>query len=263
MTVTQEDMERGLRALGLGERTHLLAHSSLKAFGGVEGGPMTVVQALVETVSTVMMPAYTSERTAVWDASGLFEGNAYRPEPPPDTAPAPFSYDTPIDREIGIIPETFRTAYPVRRSGHPLLSFVAYGELAERLAGAGGETNQVEPIRRLMEAGGEVLLIGVTHTASTAVHLAELLAGRRLFIRHALTDEGAKAVISGGCSEAFDELQPHVARLERRTTVGDATLRRYRLRPYVEAARELIEDYPYALLCDCERCSAYKDQVSV
>ena len=263
MTVTQKDIERGLRALGLDERSHVLAHSSLKAFGSVEGGPLAVVRALVETVSTVMMPAYTSERTAVWDSSGLFEGNAYPPEPPPDAAPAPFTHDTRIDASIGIIPETFRTAYPVRRSGHPLLSFVAYGELADRLTGAGGDTGQVEPIRRLMEAGGELLLMGVTHSASTAVHLAELLAGRRLFIRHALTEEGTKAVISGGCSDAFDELQPHVARLERRTTVGGATLRRYRLRPYVEAARRLIEGDPCALLCDCERCSAYKDRVSV
>ena len=263
MTVTQKDIERGLRALGLDERSHVLAHSSLKAFGSVEGGPLAVVRALVETVSTVMMPAYTSERTAVWDAGGLFEGNAYRPEPPPDATPAPFRYDTPIDTDVGIIPETFRTAYPVRRSGHPLLSFVAYGKLADRLTGAGGDTDQVEPIRRLMEAGGELLLIGVTHSASTAVHLAELLAGRRLFIRHALTEAGTKAVISGGCSDAFDELQPHVARLERGATVGGATLRRYRLRPYVEAARRLIEGDPCALLCDCERCSAYKDRVSV
>ena len=39
MTVTQEDIERGLRELGLNDGSHVLAHSSYKAFGGVDGGP--------------------------------------------------------------------------------------------------------------------------------------------------------------------------------------------------------------------------------
>ena len=256
--VTQEEVERGLRTLGLGKGSHVLAHASFNSFGGVEGGPATVVSALVEMVSTVMMPAFTWERPQVWDVSGLVPGNAYRPEPPPDASPVPFSCDLPIDTEIGVIAETLRTAYRVRRSGHPLASFIAYGELADFLSGTGDDTNQLQPIERLLAADGEVLLLGVGHTASTGVHFAEWLAGRRLFVRHALTKEGVKAVLCGGCSDAFDELQPHVAHLERRTAVGESTLRAYRLRPYVEAARRLIEADPEALLCDCDRCEAHK-----
>lgn len=257
--VTQDEIERGLRALGLGSGSHVLAHSSYKALGSVEGGPLTVVRALVASASTVMMPASTWEQTTVWDASGLFKGNAYRPEPPPDATAGPFCYDTPIDKEIGIIPETFRTAYSVYRNGHPLTSFIAYGELAEFLAGADGDVDGIAPVRRLMEADGDLLLVGVTHRASTAVHVAEQLAGRRPFTRHALTGEGVKAVFCGGCSAAFDDLEPHVQELERRTIVGGATLRRYRLRPYVEAAHDLIRRDPSALLCECQRCRATQE----
>ncbi len=260
--VTQDDIERGLRALDLGGGSHVLVHCSYRSFGGVEGGPATVVRALTETCATVMMPAFTWDRTLVWDAAGLFDGNAYRPDPPVDQDPQPFSHDTPIDKGIGVIAEAFRTSYPVRRSSHPLTSFVAHGELADYLVGPGTETDGVEPIRRLMEAGGELLLLGVTHTASTAVHLAEQMAGRRPFVRHALTIGGVRAVRVGGCSEAFDDLQPHVQHLERRATVGSATLRCYALRPYVEAARALIERDPCALLCDCERCRAHKSRVA-
>ena len=260
--VNQKEIERGLRALGL-DQAHVLVHSSFKAVGGVEGGPLTVVRALVETASTLMMPAFTWERTGVWDAGGLIEGNAYPTEPPVDAALVPFAHDVSIDNEIGVIAETFRTAYPVHRSSHPLQSFIAHGELAEALV-TGGDKSCTAPIQRLMDADGDVLLIGVTHAASTAVHLAEELAGRRLFVRHGLTESGAKAAVCGGCSDAFDGLQPHVAHLEQRTVVGKATLWRYRLRPYVEAARELIERDPNALLCGCERCQAtYKHQVSV
>ena len=256
MLVTQQNIERGLESLGLGSESHVLVHSSYKAFGGVEGGPLAVVRALVETLGTVMMPASTWVRTAVWDESGLFGGNAYRPEPPAGNTATPFAYDTPIDRGIGVIPETFRTSYPVVRSSHPLQSFVAYGELAQQLCGAPYDTDDIEPVNRLMEAGGEVLLIGVSHTRSSAVHLAEHLGGRRRFVRHALTSEGAASVLTSGDSTGFDELQPHVAHLERQAVVGKGTLRCYRLRPYVEAARALIERDPAALLCDCERCRA-------
>lgn len=262
--VTQQDIERGLRELGLGRSSHVLVHSSYRAFSGVEGGPLTVVRALVESLSTVMMPAFTWDRTRVWDASGVFDGNAYMAQPEEGASPEPFTPDTPIDRELGIIPETFRTAYPVRRSANPLISFVAYGDLAEHLCGAGTEVDGVEPIRRLMNASGDVLLLGVTHTSSTSIHLAEQLAGRQLFMRHALTPDGVRAVRCGGCGDAFDVLQSYMERLERRTLVGAATLRCYQLASYVDTARELIRRDPFALLCDtCDRCRAHKNRVLV
>ncbi len=258
--LTQRDIERGLRELGLDTSSHVLVHSSFKSFGGVEGGPRTIVQVLVESLGTVMMPAFTAERTGVWDPRGATEGNAYPAERPPDWHDAePFTHETPIERGLGVIPETFRTMYPVRRSPNPRVSFIAYGALAEQLVSPGTEVDGVEPIRRLMEAGGDVLLVGVTHTNSTAIHLAEQLAGRELFVRYALTPDGVRAARGGGCGEGFDQVQPHVEHFERRTTAGGATLRCYRLAPYVETARELIERDPFALLCDnCDRCRAHR-----
>ncbi|MBI4571667.1 MAG: AAC(3) family N-acetyltransferase [Chloroflexi bacterium] len=262
--VTRQEIERALRALGLGERSHVLVHASYKAIGGVDGGPATVARALVESLATVMMPAFTSERTSAWDAGGVFEGNAYRPVPPADFTPEAFTYRTPIDKGIGVIAEAFRTMYPVRRTANPWVSFIASGELADELCGPGTEVDGVEPVRRLMDAGGDLLLLGVTHTSSTSVHLAEQLAGRPLFLRHALTPNGVRAVRAGGCGDAFDALQPHVERLERRATLDGATLRCYALASYVEAARQLIEREPLALLCDsCDRCRAHRGRVPV
>ena len=261
--VTQQDIERALQDIGLDKTSHVLAHSSYRSLGGIEGGPMAVVRALVDSFGTLMMPAFTSDRTSVWDASGIFEGNAYSLQPPADAAPPePFTYSTPANKTMGIINETFRTAYPVRRSANPRVSFIAFGELADHLTGPGTETDGVEPIRRLMEAGGDLVLLGVSHASSTSIHLAEQLAGRPLFLRHALTPEGVQAVRSGGCGEAFDDLQAHVEHLERRTDVGNATLRCYSLAPYVETALRLIEREPFALLCEtCERCRAHRSRV--
>ena len=263
--VSQQDIEHALQELGLGKGSHALAHSSYRSFGGVEGGPPTVVRALAETLGTLMMPAFTSDRTFVWDSRGCFEGNAYAPQPPAGVRdPEPFSYDTPANKTMGVINETFRTAYPVSRSLHPSASFIAYGTIAEPLVGPGTEHDGVEPIRRLTDAGGDVLLLGVTHTNSTAVHLAEQLAGRELFVRYALTPDGVRAARGGGCGERFDDLQPHVQSIERRATVGGAVLRAYELSAYVDIARRLIEADPFALLCDaCDRCRAHRNRGAV
>ena len=268
MNVTQADIERGLRELGLNAASHVLVHSSYKAFGGVEGGPMTVVRALVDSVATLMMPAFASHRSAVWDERGLFENNAYpaaAPEGWDISQVEPFTHDTPANPTMGIINETFRREYDVARSGNPMMSFVAYGALARELCGAGTDIDAVEPINRLMEATGQVLLLGVTHTNSTAVHLAEQLAGRKQFVRYAMTPDGVRMAMSGGCGNPFDDLQPHVQHLERRVEVGVSTLRCYDLQPYVETARRLIEDDPEALLCpttkSCVRCDAHRSRV--
>lgn len=263
--LTQSDIERGLRKLGLDSSSHVLVHSSYKSLGGVEGGPLTVVRALVDLFATLMMPAFTSDRTFVWDSRGAFEGNAYAPEPPANMhQPEPFTYDTPANKTMGVISETFRTTYPVRRSAHPSASFIARGALAEQLVGPGTEVDGVEPIRRLMDAGGDVLLLGVTHTNSTAIHLAEQLAGRQLFVRYSLTPDGVRAASGGGCGAGFDQLQSHVEHLERRVDLGGATLRCYALPPYVSAAIDLIRSEPFALLCDtCDRCRAHRSRVAV
>jgi aminoglycoside 3-N-acetyltransferase len=263
MSVTQADIERALGELGLGSESHVLVHTSYKSIGGVEGGPATVIRALVETVGTLMMPAFTSYRTGVWDQRAAIENNAYPMERPHEwnPEPEPFTYDTPANPTMGVINETFRREYPVARSGNPLVSFVAYGALAEELCGPGAEYEATEPIHRLVEAGGDVLLLGVTHTNSTALHLAEQLAGREMFVRYALTPEGVREARSGGCGNAFDGVQPRVQHLERRTTLGNATLRCYALGPYVDIARQMIERDPRALLCDCDRCRAHKARV--
>lgn len=270
MTVTQEDIERGLRELGLGQNSHVLVHSSYKAFGGVEGGPATVARALAGSFATLMMPAFASHRSAVWDERGLFENNAYPAAPPEgwDISQAePFTYDTPANPTMGIINETFRREYDGARSANPMMSFVAYGALADELCGAGTDVDAVEPIRRLMEAAGQVLLLGVTHTNSTAIHLAEQLAGRKQFVRYAMTPDGVRMAMSGGCGNPFDDLQPHVQHLERRVQVGGSTLRCYDLQSYIETARRLIEDDPEALLCaatkSCSRCDAHRSRVAV
>ena len=51
MQLTQQDIEDGLRQLGLGQGDVAEVHSSLSSLGLVEGGAPTVVDALMSVVS--------------------------------------------------------------------------------------------------------------------------------------------------------------------------------------------------------------------
>ena len=50
--VTRDILETGLRTLGLGRGDAVEVHSSLSAFGWVDGGAATVVDALMHVVGT-------------------------------------------------------------------------------------------------------------------------------------------------------------------------------------------------------------------
>ena len=61
MPVTGGEILDGLRAIGVGPGMKLMVHSSLKSFGQVEGGALTVIRALMDAVGpagTVMMPSF-------------------------------------------------------------------------------------------------------------------------------------------------------------------------------------------------------------
>jgi len=58
-TVTRDMIIEGFRKLGIGPGYKYIMHSSLKSLGWVQGGPDTVIDAMIESVSpggTVFVP---------------------------------------------------------------------------------------------------------------------------------------------------------------------------------------------------------------
>ena len=59
--VTKAQIISSLKALGFKSGTSLMVHASLKSFGPVEGGAVTVIEALKEIVTpegTLVMPSF-------------------------------------------------------------------------------------------------------------------------------------------------------------------------------------------------------------
>jgi len=125
----------------------------------------------------------------------------------------------------------------------------------------------LRPIRDFTVAGGWILLLGVDHTRNTSIHYAERLAGRKQFIRWALTSHGVRTIPGWpGCSGGFQALAPMLEGFVRQIHVGPGLVQAIPLPELVETARAWIARDPLALLCrreDCERCNQVREDVRI
>ena len=173
--VTQEQLKRDLRALGVKPGMLLMVHTSLSRLGWVLGREITVLDALRETVSetgTLVMPTFCGDNTdpARWSNPPVPEEwkPAIRAEMPPyDPATSPAL-------DMGRLPEYFLRLPGVVRSNHPSASWAAQGPLAQQVTAnhslemALGEKS---PLARCYELDGWVLSLATEQT--TVLHLAE------------------------------------------------------------------------------------------
>ncbi len=256
MTVTLRDLQSGLRDLRLGDAP-VIAHASLKAFGEVEGGASTVVNALARTFQSVLMPTFTY-KTMLIPLSGP-ENNAmtYGSGESHNRMAEFFSPNMPADPLMGVIPEKFRRHTRSERSNHPIQSFA--GMNASKFLKAQRLDDPLGPLGALEKAGGWVILLGVNHTTNTSIHYAEKLAGRRQYVRWALTPKGV-VECSGfpGCSAGFQAIQPDLEKFIRHIRIGAAQVQAVPLSMLFKVVIGRINKDPLALLCqreDCERCN--------
>jgi len=112
--INYTDLESGLKKSGLEKGDVMLLHSSFKSFGEVEGGPQTVVDALLSVLGkegTLIVPTFNfdfSSTNKPWDVK---------------TTPS----------QMGIISEFVRQNPKSRRIFHPIYSFSIIGNLADEL----------------------------------------------------------------------------------------------------------------------------------
>lgn len=260
-TVQVRDIAAAVRALGLQNRPVCL-HSSLRSFGFVEGGALTVIQGFLDEGCTVMAPTFTYENEVAPPTDQPPPQNGYDYSRSSTTQGRPKSLYSPdsavVSDDMGALPRVLLRLPGRRRGDHPLDSFSAVGPLADALISGQTGTDVYALFRSLAEHGGYAALMGIGLTQLTLLHEAERRSGRNLFWRWAhAKDVETVSVRVGGCSEGFEALAPALAGLERTRRVGWSLWRVLPARETLERAAAAIRAQPDLTRCDdatCERC---------
>lgn len=254
------DLRRVLAGLEIDAHSRLIVHAAPGIARHIAGGEESLLGALLASSEMMLMPAFTPS-TEIIPPFGP-EGNAleYGEDEAANLYADIFTTELPADPAQGELAELFRRYPESARSDHPLLSFsatttpecLARQTLDEPLA----------PIGWMAEYDADVLLIGLDQRANVSLHWAERLAGRKTFVRWAMSERGVLTCSNmPGCSEGFDAIDVKLGGEVRRGTVGPIAFQAIALRDLLNTAMGWIHEDPRALLCDrpaCSRCSAVR-----
>ncbi|PHR46769.1 MAG: hypothetical protein COA32_09820 [Fluviicola sp.] len=161
---TKTDLKDQLQSFGIKEGDTILVHSSMSKIGFVEGGPKTIVDALLETVGPnghILMPNSPNARFQL------------------DYIQEIHYFDVLNDKsKLGAISEYFRNHENAVRSWHPTEPVSCIGPDTEFFVGTHFNQitpyNENSPFYKVAERNGKILMIGVTlDNAGTNLHTLE------------------------------------------------------------------------------------------
>jgi aminoglycoside 3-N-acetyltransferase len=242
-----EEVARQLSALGVERGGVLLVHASFRAVRPVDGGPLGLCAALRRALGptgTLVMPTMTDGETI-------------------------FDPRTTQTYGMGIVAELFWRQNGVLRSTHPGASFAASGPLAERICAPQplAPPHGVDsPPGRVYELGGQILLLGVSFSECTMLHVAENIAAVPYLVsRPCVVDVGGKPeriaiAETDHCCRGFRRAKSWLEErgLLREGRVGNAASVLCRARDTVSLAVEQLALDPLVFLCPsnagCEEC---------
>lgn len=226
----------------------LVVHTSYRAVRPIEDGPLGLIQALLAAVGpagTLVMPTMTA-------GNDVFD---------PTRTPT---------LDMGVTAELFWRQPGVQRSTHPGGSFAARGPQASLICAPQplSPPHGVEsPVGRAHQLGGQILLLGVGHSANTSLHLAEDIAKVPYSVTHpcvALVDGQARTIAiaeTDHCCEGFEKVDHLLdsAGLQRRGPVGSGDARLCDAADLVDVAVGRLREDPLWFLCPpghCRECDA-------
>jgi aminoglycoside 3-N-acetyltransferase len=220
--------------------------------------------ALLAAQPAVMMPAFTHKTMLVPEEGPQDNALLYGGGRDQNLAAEFFKADLAVDSTLGSIPDALRHLPTAHRSAHPILSFT--GVQVDDALKAQTLSDPLAPVGVLAKQEGWGLFLGVNDTVNTSIHYAEKLAGRKQFVRWALTYIGVlECPAFPGCSQGFDKAAVWLENLTRFVRIGGASVRAVPLAPMIDRLVKVLQHDPLAFLCDqpnCAACAAVRQAVA-
>jgi aminoglycoside 3-N-acetyltransferase len=228
----------------------VVVHSSLSSIGWMDGGAETVIAAALDVLGSdglLVLPTFN------------FSVHPFDVELTPS--------------KMGAISEAGRLHKEAIRSWHPSHSVAAIGPRAGQLVWRhieNGATGVGSPLDRVAKWGGWVLLLGVTHTTNTTIHVGETYSD---FPGHTIgyspiSPKSVAVITPGrhkvhvtltaapGCSQRFGAIDAVVRERGQIVDgrVGDARCLLMRGQHIIDAAMDMMSTNPRALMCADPLC---------
>lgn len=263
--VTKQDIIQTISGNNLNDKVVTL-YSSYKSFGGVVGGPNTIIDAFLDCGCTLLVPTFTYNYVAYPPLDGtLYKNNGiglddlYEDD---KIFKEGFSQKSlAIHRFMGIIPKLILERTESIRGNHPLNSFTAVGNKAELLIEDQSFIDVYAPFKRMKEIKDSILLlVGVDFTSTTPLHFSEELSGRNLFKSWAYLDDSSIVECSiGSCSDGFNNLKPFVKEIETKIKCGNSNWSVYNFNKFIDVTTKAIIDNGSITKCDKDNCIRCRD----
>ena len=267
--LTDVDLSKALRNLGVKDGDTLLVHSSLSNIGYISGGADSVIDALLSAVGdtgTILAPAFT--RPYIYFEGSGNKGLTFRPY---DTRPDGNLRDKMIT--TGALPKAMLCRENSARSGHVSHEWVAIGaNAAECVAGhdlLDDPASNHSPMKKALDRNGSVVFVGCDVKFNTFIHYIEHMADAA-FLSPALVaylDENGYTQTAyirkhlGGCRDFYKgvsgrfyqkALQMGLKIYE--TPFGMTTLYRIELQQLYDIGYQIYKEDAISMLCQSETC---------
>ena len=261
--ISYHNITGALKSMGLRRDIPIIAHMDHSVFGRIKGGTTTLMGALLSTIDNVMIPAFTYSTMVIPEEGPENNYLQYGGSSEKNLDAKIFAHTLPSELSNQEAIDILRGFPGAFRSSHPIFSL--YGLGLDIVLVDHALDKPYLPIKKLMDLDGWVALIGVDPSQNFSIHYAEFLAGRKQFLRWALTPNGISACPHfPGCPNGFHKLDYYLQDELRVNIIEDTKFYAVPLRTLISTAGALLKEDPFALLCNdlqCIRCNLVRAEI--